>query len=73
MPAHICVFTGNLNVFVRAHHSAANVCPSLLSVSAAEEAEARGARAGQHRSSLCREKLGMKLKLPSKARVGTVT
>lgn len=37
------------------------------------EAEGWGARAGQHRSSLCREKLGMKLKLPSKARAGTVT
>jgi len=30
-------------------------------------AEGWGAGAGQHRSSLCREKLGMKLKLPSKA------
>lgn len=33
-----------------------------------EGAEGSGAQAGQHRSSACREKLGMKLKLSSKGR-----
>lgn len=32
---YICVFTGKLNVLARTHHSAANICPSLLSVFAA--------------------------------------
>lgn len=67
---YICVFTGKLNVLVRAHHSAVNICPSSLSVFAAE---GWGAQAGQHWSSLCWEKLGMKLKLPSKARASTAT
>lgn len=51
--------------------------PSLsgehLSFRALSAAEGWGALAGRHRSSLCREKLAMKLKLPSKARADTVT
>lgn len=58
-----------------AYNSAADICFSSLSGFAAPNREQRGegARSGQHRSSLCREKLGMKLKLPSKAKAGIVT
>lgn len=70
----VCVFTGKLNVLVHAHITQQRTFVLLCSLSLQQrEAEGWGARAGQHRSSLCREKLGMKLKLPSKARAGTVT
>lgn len=39
---HICVFTGKLNVLVHAHQSAVNICPSLLSVFAAEGSRGMG-------------------------------
>lgn len=71
--ARMCVcartLTGDLS-----RQSAAYIYPSLLSLSSQwRGAEGWGAQTGQHRSSLRREKLGMKLKLPSKARANAVT
>lgn len=63
------VLTGDLS-----HQSAAYIYPSLRPLSSQwRGAEGWGAQTGQHRSSLRREKLGMKLKLPSKARANAVT
>lgn len=51
-----CVFTGELNVSAHAHHSAANICPSLLSVSAAEGKQRDGEHERGSIDPLCAER-----------------